>query len=52
MRKLEDNIVKRNMITFKVSDDELNIIQSFMDKYGMENRSEFIRSLVLEYIGE
>ncbi len=52
MRKLDKDTVKRNMITFKVSNKELNAITSYLIENGIGNRSDFIRTLVLNTIGE
>jgi len=52
MKKLDRNEVKRNMITFKVSNKELNAITSYLIENEIGNRSDFIRTLVLNSIGE
>lgn len=52
MKKLDKDNVKKNMITFKVSNKELNAITTHLMRNEIGNRSDFIRTLVLNYIGE
>ena len=52
MKKLDKDNVKKNMITLKVSNKELNAITSYLIENEIGNRSDFIRTLVLNTIGE
>ena len=48
--KSQNDVVRHARLTCLVSDDEMRIIDSYLRKYGIENKSRWMRETLLAFI--
>ena len=48
--KPQTDVVRHSRLTCLVSDDEMRIIDSYLQKYGIENKSRWMRETLLVFI--
>lgn len=41
---------RQQRITFAMSDEEMNIVERYLDKYKIENKSRWMRETVLQFV--
>lgn len=41
---------RQQRITFSMSDEEMHIIERYLDKYKIENKSRWMRETVLQFV--
>ena len=48
--KSQNDVVRHARLTCLVSDDEMRIVDSYLRKYGIENKSRWMRETLLAFI--
>ena len=50
VQKVQTDVTRHARLTCLVSDDEMRIIDSYLQKYGIENKSRWMRETLLAFI--
>lgn len=47
---MADSEIRKNRITFLLNTEEKNVIDAYLRKYGIQNRSRWMRETIMSFI--
>jgi len=52
MSKPKEKLIRKHIVQFQLNDKELNVLNKFIKKYRIKNKSKLIRETLFSYILE